>query len=642
MANTWYASQLFVISYTSLHVTVNACDYLTELTILVGPSLMHDLKSTAPSESEAGNGSFIHPREDEDQRPDLDALSNAYSLLHTAPSLNNESLISTTTIRERRIRFETFTLQDFKRLHLVPSPAYLEASASPKQVKEGPQDPQHSHVKEDSGFEDDEMLKPLIQYSFPPEATWSSYKPLPVIDAQTGLLLSPSIPSEKRLALPVRRFRQPTFPGIKREELPHLSDDEDDKIVDFSAPNSRGASNNESILASVSLPQGRNQPAPMPNMGRKPIESNGNKYNVTSAGQTSSHSDGFVSSQATSLGCPPARGDQAKSHWEKFRPTRSKAASGISNVSLAKSIHPSWDYPRLVVSTLPTSLSRTRRTDFHICLIQRGERTSPDIITASPAMTTKAPPSTVSSACPDNTVVYRTCGSILSSGRQFDSTSSEGEDKVPSVSSSPSLVNEEAFPLNSNVASELDEDEPGVKGSTMVGSSTMYMNVPDETFSLAFSQVPTGDAIGHWKIPAAVKHSNAAELSTPARENPAVLPVARHNYALPTSTSPVPSDIAYGWGPEEVADSSDLQESDDKTVTTSPPATGIGWDDDEAPPQNTTRHRHALDSWDPDVAIKKVPTPGYNISSKARSPTNVGSSGPLNASIKRHANDLAI
>lgn len=60
------------------------------------------------------------------------------------------------------------------------------------------------------------------------------------------------------------------------------------------------------------------------------------------------------------------------------------------------------------------------------------------------------------------------------------------------------------------------------------------------------------------------------------------------------------------------------------------PTTVVGWDDDEEEGEEASGSQQIklASQWDPEIALKKVPSPSYPVSSKSGSPTNVSSLFP--------------
>lgn len=85
----------------------------------------------------------------------------------------------------------------------------------------------------------------------------------------------------------------------------------------------------------------------------------------------------------------------------------------------------------------------------------------------------------------------------------------------------------------------------------------------------------------------------------------------------------IPSDLAYGWGPEEELTESSSSNSTPRILPDTNTG-GIGWDSDEdedsdkAPKLAIVRNE-----WDPEFVFKKISSPGYAVSSAKRSVINV-------------------
>lgn len=78
----------------------------------------------------------------------------------------------------------------------------------------------------------------------------------------------------------------------------------------------------------------------------------------------------------------------------------------------------------------------------------------------------------------------------------------------------------------------------------------------------------------------------------------------------------VPSDLLYGWGPEESTVKATIEST--PRIMPAGSTAGIGWDDDDTQPALSSKNE-----WDPEFAFKKIPSPGYAVFARGRSPSNV-------------------
>lgn len=93
-----------------------------------------------------------------------------------------------------------------------------------------------------------------------------------------------------------------------------------------------------------------------------------------------------------------------------------------------------------------------------------------------------------------------------------------------------------------------------------------------------------------------------------------------HTLLEDQAVTKVPSDLAYGWGPEEES----FETTSNSTPRIMPEAKtgGIGWDSDDDEDKKTTASA-ARNEWDLAFNSRKFPSPGYAVSSARRSVVNV-------------------
>ncbi|KAK9898634.1 hypothetical protein P389DRAFT_167168 [Cystobasidium minutum MCA 4210] len=547
-----------------------------------------------PSASETEDGSFTYPFLDDDEQNDLAIivralLSHANTSSDTIPS----SALS--------VKFSTFTLQEYESLRFIePSPNLLSSAITRRRTLKHPL---NLHRQEDSGFEDAQATRPLPSvYSQTVGKVRTSYKPLPVLDSHTGLTRANSELGQTTKPLP-RRYRQPVFPVVVRQETYPVSEDEDDESVDELA--NRIIADKENLAPHDAY-----------------VEQNGRNGNTIQATNVHVHlasSDAAAQSESLMPAKPPRRvireADspmlREQKAWADFQPVRNRntAYSGVG-CATSRIIKPAWDYPRIgrfrrepFDNEIPTGLSDLTPT--------RDEGEAADI--SHQYASSRNPERSHEGGAMRAHVLQ----SRLSSGGSTTSRSSTISDSVSSA--------EKAEVDSQNYEDAEDDDsmifQPNDKAYD--SSPTPNSSQPD--------LLPAGLSL--WKLKTPSTAVGLADATVPPS------PVALNKRAISTTTSSshagagfcgvIPSDIAYGWGPEEEAKlTSAPGEPVAATDNLGTAKTGIGWDDDDddhennasCVPMTTKSDRVNGSAWE----LAKVPTPGYPVSSKNRSPTNSG------------------
>lgn len=467
----------------------------------------------------------------------------------------------------------TFTLEEFEYLSQISSSNVPASDLGNVQLLAGQnhssgkvrRDP-HAHQKQDSGYEE-ESNQQSVRLSPPRDRTWTSYKPLPRINGDDNKGSYGTTPQQ----MVKRQFRQPVFQYVAQQEILVSDDEEDDEDLHARSP---GVSADNLVLSN----------------GR----GNGLQYKTNGTDQAGHSLNGIKRIEEWKEVKPEKSGPQhtepSENGWDTFQPTRMKVSSSTTPTGQPEAGFVIGPHP-VICDKCGSILSGEAR-----------ERQSTSLSLVSEALqypSAAAPPSSPSSKLPYSNGIPH----YASREPQEDVQEQRAR---PMNGLEPNLINGTGLEAAEN---------PATMTNNFAACAALWKrppSIPITTFSSSLSKFKMQSfqpLVPNFPPPLYSTENGRAPL------NPSDLRSSSN-----MAGKKIPSDLLYGWGPEEDKSKATNEAIPPEKANGDVPTQGIGWDDDETslPSKDTINN-----AWDPEFAFKKVLSPSYSVSSQHRSFTNV-------------------